>query len=73
MYKVYGKTGCASCDKAKVLLSTKGEQYEYLLMGKDYTLAEFMVLGNGTHKSFPLITHNGEYVGGFEQLKEYLG
>lgn len=75
MFKVYGKPMCSSCDATKRFLQTKGVEYEYFTLGKDYTMQEFMRIKEG-HRSFPLITQviDGEesYVGGLEQLKQLL-
>lgn len=35
MYKVYGKTVCPNCDKAKALLSMKGEEFEFINIEED--------------------------------------
>lgn len=71
MFKIYGKVGCSSCLQAKALLESKGLEYSYLTLGKDYQPSEFMRIKEG-HKSFPLITKEGEYIGSFESLKAYL-
>lgn len=71
MIKIYGRAGCSSCDQAKALCESNGISYEYLSLGKDYQLSEFMSIKEG-HRSFPLITKDAEYIGTLQDLKEYL-
>lgn len=78
-FKIYGKGGCSSCEQAKALLDSKGVQYQYLSLGKDYQMSEFIEASQGNiHKSFPLITHTGDvdgvwvYLGGLDALKQYV-
>lgn len=75
MFKVYGRAGCSACNQAVSLLSMKGEDHQYLSMGKDYDVQKFMSF-NSSHKTFPLITQvvDGEevYVGGLAELKQKL-
>ena len=68
MIKIYGKQGCSSCEQAKALCESSGLSYEYLSLGKDYQLSEFMSIKEG-HRSFPLITKDDEYIGGIVELK----
>ena len=71
MIKIYGKSNCSSCSQAKALCESNGVSYEYLSLGKDYQLSEFMSIKEG-HRSFPLITKDDEYIGTLQDLKEYL-
>ncbi len=71
MIKIYGRAGCSSCDQAKALCGANGVSYDYLSLGKDYQLSEFMSIKEG-HRSFPLITKDGEYIGTLQDLKDYL-
>ena len=71
MIKIYGKQSCSSCNQAKALCESNGVSYEYLSLGKDYQLSEFMSIKEG-HRSFPLITKDYEYIGTLQDLKEYL-
>ena len=71
MIKIYGKQSCSSCDQAKALCESNSVSYEYLSLGKDYQLSEFMSIKEG-HRSFPLITKGDEYIGTLQDLKQYL-
>ena len=72
MYTVYGKTGCSACVQAKQLLETKGLDYEYALLGLNYSLEEFYNVAPKTHKTFPMVMIDGKYIGGLVELKEIL-
>ena len=80
MFTVYGKTGCSACVQAEQLLETKGLDYEYVLLGLNYSLEEFYNVAPKTHRTFPMITklvkYDGvemeEYIGGLVELKELL-
>ena len=81
MYIVYGKDGCSACLQACHLLVMKGEDLEYKKLGKDYDVEELLAvtdsMGLQRPRTFPQIfVVNGdemEYIGGFDNLKEYLG
>ena len=72
MYTVYGKTGCSACVQAKQLLETKGLECEYALLGLNYSLEDFYNVAPKTHKTFPMVTKDGKYIGGLVELKEVL-
>ena len=72
MFTVYGKTGCSACVQAEQLLETKGLDYEYALLGLNYSLEEFYNVAPKTHKTFPMVTKDGKYIGGLVELKEIL-
>lgn len=78
-FKIYSKAGCSSCQQAKALLEAKGLSYEYLMLGKDYQMSDFIEAAQGNvHKTMPLIVHAGDvdgvwvYLGGLEALKKHL-
>ena len=71
MIKIYGKVGCVSCKEAVTLCENKGVDYQYLSLGKDYNVSEFMSIKDG-HRSFPLILKDGEYVGTLTHLQNIL-
>ena len=72
MFTVYGKTGCSACVQAEQLLETKGLDYEYALLGLNYSLEDFYNVAPKTHKTFPMVTKDGKYIGGLVELKEVL-
>lgn len=72
-FKIYSKVGCSSCHQAKAFLDAKGMSYEYLMLGKDYQMSDFIEATQGnTHRTFPLILKDGVYLGGLPDLKKDL-
>lgn len=68
---VYGKDDCPYCMKAKEELSLRGIQFDYINLKEiDKTAAE--VTGRKEAKTVPQIYVEGNYVGGYDQLMEYL-
>lgn len=72
MITIYGKTACSSCIQAKQLLISKGIEYEYKLLGSDYSIQEFYEVVPQSCKTFPAILIDGKYLGGLVELKEVL-
>lgn len=71
-YIVYSKENCSSCEEAKGLLTTKGIEFETKVLGKDYTVLEMFDVAPRSHRSFPMIAKDGEYLGGLKELIEDL-
>lgn len=69
---IFGKTACSSCIQAKQLLASKGVDYEYKLLGADYSIQEFYEVVPRSCKTFPAICIDGKYLGGLVELKEVL-
>jgi len=69
---VYSKNNCGYCDKAKLLLKNLGLTYTEKKF-EDFTSTEklFEEIGK-TVRSMPQIKINGELIGGYNQLVEYL-
>lgn len=76
MYKIISKPNCSFCDKAKMLLRSKGIAYEEVVLnvgqtlveGVNYiSLTEFQQLAPGA-KTVPQIFVNGVLIGGFNEL-----
>jgi glutaredoxin-related protein len=69
---LYSKNNCGYCVKAKLLLNNLGLTYTEKKF-EDYTSTEalFEEIGK-TVRSMPQIKINGELVGGYNQLIEYL-
>ena len=72
MFTIYGKANCQSCVQAKQLLSSKGVDYEYKMLGHDYSLQDFYEAVPRSCKAFPAIVFDGVYLGGLEALKQHL-
>ena len=68
---IYSKDNCSYCVKAKNLLRLVEIPYVESLIGKDITREDFIDLFP-EHRSMPLIFINGEKVGGYNELLDYL-
>lgn len=80
MFKIYSKPACPNCDKAKALLDMKGLPYvEYKLDvgqvkeegGNYFTVDQLQKLVPNA-RTVPQIFNDGELIGGFEALQQYL-
>lgn len=82
-FNIYGKQDCPHCVAAKAILDQKGFEYSYRSVPEDLSREEFTAILSGDYniipRSFPQIEVNHdhtindwEYVGGFQQLVEFL-
>jgi glutaredoxin 3 len=69
---VWSKYYCPYCDQAKALLKQKGIPFEERKIGDGWTKEELME-SVPTARTVPQIIINGQTIGGFAELKEYLG
>jgi glutaredoxin len=74
-FKVYGKPQCSFCVRAKMLLESKGIEYEYVDLLKDVEAMAY-IKSSGA-KTVPQIYDITEetptLVGGFEDLQKLIG
>ena len=70
-YIIYSKPSCGYCLQAKDLLTSEQLPFDYLTLGTHYSLQEFMELFPNA-RTFPMIVKDGECIGGFNNLVEYL-
>lgn len=63
--KVFGKTNCPFCERAKMLLSREKLDFDYILV----TSAEQLPVP--THRTVPQIIINEEFIGGFTELEAW--
>jgi glutaredoxin len=74
MYIIYGKDNCPFCERAKALLTQKGLEFSYLVLGEHYDREELLQLAPDA-KSVPQIWMIGEdpettkYIGGYNDLE----
>lgn len=68
---VYSKENCSYCTKAKNLLTLENITYDESVIGRDITREDFLSLFPD-QKSVPLIFVNGEKIGGYNELLDYL-
>ena len=72
-YTIYSKNNCPYCVKAKVLLKDAHvvECDEYLKEDRETFLKYMDAYSRKEHRTFPMIFHNAEFVGGFTETKVY--
>ena len=68
---IYTKDRCPYCDQAKMLLRLKNKQYEEMKIGEDLTREQFITIFPNV-KTVPHIIINGDEIGGFDKLTEWL-
>jgi glutaredoxin len=74
-YTIYSKSGCGFCKKIKKLLLEKNIFFldvqcdEFLLKDKEKFLLFISEKAQKEYKSFPMIFYNGEFVGGYNEVK----
>jgi glutaredoxin len=71
MFFIYGAHGSKACDKAEFILFTLGHEYRFYCYGIDYTLAQIQRLVPGA-KTVPQIFYGTKYIGGINELYEFL-
>lgn len=71
MITIYTKENCGACSKAKALLQSRGLEYKEIQIGKDVMREHVMELFPDA-KQVPIIIDRGNFIGGYDQLKERL-
>lgn len=69
--EIYTKDDCPYCQMAKTSLALKQIQFTEQKLNTHFT-REQILEKFPTAKSFPIIVLDGFYIGGYNQLKEYL-
>lgn len=69
--EIYGKPNCSYCTKAKNVLEQNEIKYVYNEVGTDITVNELKEKFEGV-KSVPVVVINNKWIGGYDQLVEYL-
>ncbi len=67
---IFTRDGCEFCVRAKGLLNDAGIQYEELVLNRDFTEATIRAVSGKS--TVPQIFINGDYIGGSEELDQYL-
>jgi glutaredoxin len=74
-YTVFIKTGCSFCELVKKLLEeekfTGVNCDEYLTDQKEAFLTHIESLAGKSHRTFPMVFHEGRFLGGFTETKTY--
>ena len=72
MFEIYGTLNCVYCDMAKKLLAIYDKEYAFIdvVENDDITAAFFNKFPNVNQ--VPQITEGDQYVGGYNELKQWL-
>ena len=72
MFEIYGTLNCVYCDLAKKLLAVYDKEYAFIdvIENEDITAAFFNKFPN--LNQVPQITECDQYIGGFNELKQWL-
>ena len=72
MYVIITRDQCNFCDQAKALLKGANLPYSEFNIQSPSSKWLLYLLKRSSITTVPQIFHNGEYVGGYTELKEYL-
>lgn len=72
MITIYGKPNCQSCKDAVGLCEDSGIKFKYVSLGVEYDISDFYSVAPRSWRSFPMISFNGEFMGGLTDLRVYL-
>ena len=67
--KIYSKTNCIFCEKAKIKLQKHNPKI--YILDKDYSRDNFFKIFPNA-RTFPQIIINKEHIGGYAELKKWL-
>lgn len=78
--QIYSQPGCTVCEQAKQYLSSKGIEYQELILnvgqvqeeGKTYVPVTHLKERVPTARSVPQIFDGRHHIGGFNELKSYV-
>lgn len=66
---IYSKDDCPYCDNARSLLKRLGKEFIEYKLDKDFSRSLLKEIFPDA-KTFPVITLNGSYIGGYTELNE---
>jgi glutaredoxin len=69
---IYGRPNCQWCTAATNLLDRKGFKYAYHNLFDMEPKQAQSVLDNSGMKSVPIVNIDGTYIGGYENLEQYI-
>lgn len=74
IFILYGLPNCSYCLKAKELLNDMGIIYEYKEIKQENKTKFLDEMSSKTNnqRTFPLVFHRGNFIGGYTELDEYL-
>ena len=73
-YTIFTRDNCSWCVRAKKLLDGHNLEYEELHIPRDLSREEFyaVVDSNDTTKTVPKVFYDGNLIGGYEDLAEWI-
>ena len=71
MIEIWSKPNCIFCEKAEKLCQIKGLEYKKYMLDVDFS-REDLLIKFPTARTFPQITENEQYIGGYTELEKYL-
>jgi len=71
MIEIWSKYNCIFCDKAEKLCQIKGIEYKKYMLGVDYS-REDLISKFPEARTFPQITKDDLYIGGYTELEQHL-
>lgn len=74
LFILYGLSDCSFCLKAKELLNDMAIIYEYYEIKQENKTKFLDEMSESTNnqRTFPLIFHRNEFIGGYTELEDYL-
>ena len=71
MIEIWSKPNCIFCEKAEKLCQIKVLEYKKYMLNIDFS-REDLLIKFPTARTFPQITQNEQYIGGYTELEKYL-
>lgn len=65
---IYSGPDCPYCQRAKMLLKSKGAEFEEINVRVDEAKREEMIQKSNGRRTIPQIFINGQHIGGFDDL-----
>ena len=72
MFEIYGTLNCVYCDMAKKLLAIYDKEYAFIDVAEDEDITAAFFNKFPNVNQVPQITEGDQYIGGFNELKQWL-
>ena len=72
MFEIYGTLNCVYCDLAKKLLAVYDKEYAFIDVAEDEDITAAFFKKFPNVQRVPQIMDDDKYVGGYEELREWL-
>ena len=72
MFEIYGTLNCVYCDMAKKLLAIYDKEYAFIDVAEDEDITAAFFNKFPNVNQVPQITEGDQYVGGYNELKQWL-